>query len=94
MKHPLRLAAALLTLTALSHSALAHEGHGLPGASHWHSTDVIGYLLAGSLNGAVLFTYISASPGLIMGIYGVSPVTYAWLFGFNAVGSRRISPIR
>jgi DHA1 family bicyclomycin/chloramphenicol resistance-like MFS transporter len=47
---------------------------------------LIGYLLAGSLNGAVLFTYISASPGLIMGIYGVSPVAYAWLFGFNAVG--------
>ena len=44
MKHSLRLAAALLTLTALSHSALAHEGHGLPGISHWHSTDVIGYL--------------------------------------------------
>ena len=47
---------------------------------------LIGYLLAGALNGAVLFTYISASPGLIMGIYGVGPVAYAWLFGFNAVG--------
>ncbi|MBX3478764.1 MAG: multidrug effflux MFS transporter [Caulobacter sp.] len=47
---------------------------------------LIGYLLAGSLNGAVLFTYISASPGLIMGIYGVSPVAYSWVFGFNAVG--------
>ncbi|WGM38926.1 multidrug effflux MFS transporter [Caulobacter sp. NIBR1757] len=47
---------------------------------------LIGYLLAGALNGAVLFTYISASPGLIMGIYGVGPVAYAWLFGLNAVG--------
>ena len=47
---------------------------------------LIGYLLAGSLNGAVLFTYISASPGLIMGIYEVSPVAYSWLFGLNAVG--------
>lgn len=47
---------------------------------------LIGYLLAGALNGAVLFTYISASPGLIMGIYGVGPAAYAWLFGLNAVG--------
>jgi DHA1 family bicyclomycin/chloramphenicol resistance-like MFS transporter len=47
---------------------------------------LIGYLLAGALNGAVLFTYISASPGLIMGIYGVSPVLYSWLFGLNAAG--------
>lgn len=47
---------------------------------------LVGYLLAGSLNGAVLFTYISASPGLMMGIYGIKPVFYSWLFGLNAVG--------
>ena len=56
MKHSLRLAAALLTLTALSHSALAHEGHGLPGLSHWHSTDVIGYLRAAGIGAALGFT--------------------------------------
>ena len=56
MKHTTRLAAALLTLTALSHSALAHEGHGLPGVSHWHSTDVIGYLLAAGIGAALWFT--------------------------------------
>ena len=27
-------------------AATAHEGHGLPGASHWHSTDTLGLLLA------------------------------------------------
>ena len=26
-------------------AALAHEGHGLPGASHWHATDTLGLLL-------------------------------------------------
>ena len=56
MKQSLRLAAALLTLTALSHPALAHEGHGLPGISHWHSTDVIGYLLAAGIGAALWFT--------------------------------------
>lgn len=26
--------------------AQSHEGHGLPGASHWHATDVLGLVLA------------------------------------------------
>lgn len=26
-------------------AAFAHEGHGMPGAYHWHATDVLGYLL-------------------------------------------------
>ena len=24
--------------------ALAHEGHGMPGVSHWHSTDALGFV--------------------------------------------------
>jgi len=56
MKHTLRLAASLLTLTALSGTALAHEGHGLPGASHWHSTDTIGFLLVAGVAAAMWFT--------------------------------------
>lgn len=47
---------------------------------------LLGYGLAGALNGAVLFTYISSSPDLVMGTYGFSPTAYAWIFGFNAVG--------
>ena len=42
------LSAALLNLGAAL-PALAHEGHGLPGSAHWHSTDVIGYLLAAGI---------------------------------------------
>ena len=38
MKH-LRTTAPLILL--LSASAQAHEGHGLPGISHWHATDVL-----------------------------------------------------
>lgn len=47
---------------------------------------LLGYALAGALNGAVLFTYISSSPGLIMGTYGVSTAVFPWLFGMNALG--------
>ncbi|HET6969779.1 MAG TPA: MFS transporter, partial [Phenylobacterium sp.] len=46
---------------------------------------LIGYALAGSLNGAALFTYIASAPGLLMGAYGVSVALFPWLFGLNAV---------
>ncbi len=36
------LAVLLLLATTL---AQAHPGHGLPGPSHWHATDVLGYVL-------------------------------------------------
>lgn len=45
---------------------------------------LVGYALAGSLNGATLFTYISASPELLMGTYGISPSAFGWVFGLNA----------
>ena len=47
---------------------------------------LIGYALSGALNGATLFTYLSSSPGLLMGTYGVSVNLFPWLFGLNAVG--------
>lgn len=37
----------LIAWAALSCSwAQAHEGHGLPGATHWHGSDVWGFVLA------------------------------------------------
>lgn len=47
---------------------------------------LVGYGLAGALNGAVLFTYISGGPDLIMGTYGHSPLIFNIIFAFNAVG--------
>jgi hypothetical protein len=44
------LAGLALALTApLSH---AHEGHGLFGANHWHSTDVWGFVAVAALAAA------------------------------------------
>ena len=47
---------------------------------------LIGYALAGSLNGAVLFTYIASSPDLLIGTYGIAASAFGWIFGLNAVG--------
>jgi len=55
---------------------------------------LVGYALAGALNGATLFTYISGSPDLLMGTYGVSPTQFPWIFGVNAgaiIGSSQIN---
>jgi DHA1 family bicyclomycin/chloramphenicol resistance-like MFS transporter len=47
---------------------------------------LMGYAIAGALNGAVLFTYISGAPDLVMGTYGHSPLVFNLIFAFNAVG--------
>ncbi|WP_421930990.1 multidrug effflux MFS transporter [Phenylobacterium sp.] len=55
---------------------------------------LVGYALAGALNGATLFTYISSAPDLLMGTYGASPTVFPILFGVNAaaiIGSSQIN---
>ena len=44
----MRLLHALLPLPLLlaAGAAAAHEGHGMPGTSHWHASDVLGIVLA------------------------------------------------
>jgi DHA1 family bicyclomycin/chloramphenicol resistance-like MFS transporter len=45
---------------------------------------LVGFLLAGALNSAAVFAYVSASPGLLIGTYGVAPANFGWIFGANA----------
>ncbi|PXA93449.1 Bcr/CflA family drug resistance efflux transporter [Caulobacter sp. D4A] len=47
---------------------------------------LLGYGLAGALNGSVLFTYISTAPDLVMGTYGHSALVFNIVFALNAVG--------
>jgi DHA1 family bicyclomycin/chloramphenicol resistance-like MFS transporter len=47
---------------------------------------LVGYALAGALNGATLFAYISASPELLIQVYRIPPQAFGWVFGTNAVG--------
>ena len=37
------------TFLAVALPAWAHDGHGLPGASHWHASDTLGVLLVAAL---------------------------------------------
>jgi DHA1 family bicyclomycin/chloramphenicol resistance-like MFS transporter len=47
---------------------------------------IAGYALAGALNGATLFTYIAASPELLIEIYKIPAAHFGWVFGVNAAG--------
>ena len=47
---------------------------------------LLGYVLAGALQGAVLFSYIASAPELIINIWGFSPLAFGWLFPLLAVG--------
>jgi DHA1 family bicyclomycin/chloramphenicol resistance-like MFS transporter len=47
---------------------------------------LMGYLLAGGLNGATLFTYLSAAPALLIQTYHIPAAQFGWVFGLNAVG--------
>ena len=47
---------------------------------------LVGYILAGALQGAVLFSYIASAPELIITIWAFSPLDFGWLFPLLAVG--------
>lgn len=47
---------------------------------------VLGFTLAGALSGAALFTYISSSPDVLIGIFHIPPSRFGLFFGVNALG--------
>lgn len=46
---------------------------------------LVGFILSGALNSAAVFAYVSGSPGLLIGVYGVKPANFGWIFGINAL---------
>ncbi len=54
---------------------------------------LIGWILAGAFNGAALFAYLSAAPGLLIGVYHISPANFGWVFGANAIGMVAMSQL-
>lgn len=47
---------------------------------------LMGFAAVGALNGATLFTYIAASPELLIETYKVPAAAFGWVFGLNAAG--------
>lgn len=55
MKHTLSSSLLALVAVLTSLPVHAHEGHGLPGVAHWHSTDVLGFIAAAVAVGALVW---------------------------------------
>lgn len=47
---------------------------------------LVGYALAGALNGAMLFTYVACSPDLLIHHYQIPAAHFGWVFSVNAIG--------
>lgn len=47
---------------------------------------LVGYAMAGALNGAMLFTYVACSPDLLINHYRIPAAHFGWVFSVNAVG--------
>jgi MFS transporter, DHA1 family, multidrug resistance protein len=47
---------------------------------------VVGFVGAGALNGASLFTYVAGSPALFISHFGQDPSAFGWIFAVNALG--------
>ncbi|HEY2049874.1 MAG TPA: multidrug effflux MFS transporter [Caulobacteraceae bacterium] len=54
---------------------------------------LMGYILAGAFNGAALFAYIAASPGLLITAYHVPPSMFGVVFGINGFGLIAMSQV-
>lgn len=46
---------------------------------------LVGFILAGALNSAAVFAYVSAAPGLLIGFYGIPASQFGWYFSTNSV---------
>ena len=44
------------------------------------------YVLTGCLNFGCLFAWVAAAPFLLIGVYGIPPLWFGWVFLINAVG--------
>jgi len=47
---------------------------------------LIGFVLTGAFSGAALFTYVAASPDVLIGVFHVPPSRFGLFFGVNAFG--------
>ena len=47
---------------------------------------VLGFIVAGALNGAALLTYVASSPALFIEHFQQSPTSFSWIFALNAMG--------
>ena len=82
------VAAALRLQESRSEETRLHAGSEHPVRAYvtllGHS-QLVGFILAGALNSAAVFAYVSAAPGLLIGHYGIPASQFGWYFSTNSV---------
>jgi DHA1 family bicyclomycin/chloramphenicol resistance-like MFS transporter len=67
----------------------SQKGRSAPFRSYWillRNPRALGFLLAAGFNGACLFTYLGASPLVLLDGYGLTPTTFSAVVAVNALG--------
>ncbi len=83
------LAAIVLLPESRSEATAAHARGEHPLRSYlelFRQPRLMGYVLTGAFSGAALFTYVAASPDILIGVFHVPPGQFGLFFGFNALG--------
>ncbi len=83
------VAAVVLLPESRSPATAAHARGETPLASYLAllgNRRLMGFVLTGAFSGAALFTYVAASPDILIGVFHVPPSQFGLLFGFNAFG--------
>lgn len=48
--------------------------------------DALGYIITGAFNQSAISVYVAVSPIVLIGIYGIRPQDFGWVFGINGIG--------
>ncbi|MGC8535632.1 MAG: multidrug effflux MFS transporter [Rhizomicrobium sp.] len=48
--------------------------------------DALGYIITGAFNQSAISVYVAVSPVVLIGIYGIRPEDFGWVFGVNGIG--------
>ncbi len=48
--------------------------------------DALGYIVTGAFNQSAISVYVAVSPIVLIGIYGIRPQDFGWIFGINGIG--------
>jgi MFS transporter, DHA1 family, multidrug resistance protein len=62
-------------------------------AALFRNRKLMGFAIAQALNSGALFTYMSASPGVLIATYRVPTDQFGWVFGLNAAGLIAMSQV-
>lgn len=66
--------------------AAAREKVAISFSAVLHDRQALRYIVTGAFNQSAISVYVAISPIVLIGIYGVRPENFGWVFGINGIG--------